>query len=365
MAQALLNLGMIAYFGDEPRLAVARLEESVRFGRAAGYGSQLSVGLAFLGRILLWIDGPRDGRAAEALDESLGLAQAAQSRYATGHALVTLGDLAWRQGNAERALAFWRQALTVRSELAERRGIAACLERLALGLAASSQFEPAAWLFGAADAQHKVLGVGLRHDEEIDHVRFVGLTQLHLGADFATAWSAGQTSTLELRRNAQALQAEAARRLPGAVVSIGVGRVQPDPLKLQHSYSEALRSLQVGRRGGGQGVVSLFADLGLDRLLLSCAATELEAFFIATLDPLLAYESAHPECGLIETLQAFLAANRNVAETARVLFVHYNTVKYRLERLEGLLGAFVNSPERCLRLGVAMHVRGLIAQGVP
>jgi len=149
------------------------------------------------------------------------------------------------------------------------------------------------------------------------------------------------------------------------VISIGVGRVQPDPLELQLSYSEALRSLQIGRRGGGQGVVSLFADLGLDRLLMSCAATELEDFFIATLHPMLSYERAHPGCGLTETLQAFLAANQNVAETARVLFVHYNTVKYRLERLESMLGAFVNIPERCLTLEVAMHVRGLIARAVP
>jgi PucR family transcriptional regulator, purine catabolism regulatory protein len=180
-----------------------------------------------------------------------------------------------------------------------------------------------------------------------------------------SAGAAALAGGVELRRDAQALQAEAARRLPGALISIGVGRVRPDPLELQLSYSEALRSLQVGRRGGGQGVVSLFADLGLDRLLMSCAATELEAFFIATLDPMLSYERAHPGCGLIETLQAYLAADRNVAETARALFVHYNTVKYRLERLERLLGAFVDIPERCLTLEVATHVGRLIARAVP
>jgi PucR family transcriptional regulator, purine catabolism regulatory protein len=98
---------------------------------------------------------------------------------------------------------------------------------------------------------------------------------------------------------------------------------------------------------------------------MSCAATELEAFFLATLDPLLSYERAHPECGLTATLEAFLAADRNVAETARALFVHYNTVKYRLERLERLLGAFVNIPERCLTLEVATHVRGLMARAGP
>jgi PucR family transcriptional regulator, purine catabolism regulatory protein len=177
-----------------------------------------------------------------------------------------------------------------------------------------------------------------------------------------SAGAAALTGGAELRTDARAVQTEATRRLPGAVISVGVGRVQPDPLELRLSYSEALRSLQVGRRCGGQGTVSLFADLGLDRLLLSCAAAELEAFFTATLDPMLSYERAHPGCGLTETLEAFLGANRNVAETARVLFVHYNTVKYRLERLERLLGAFVDLPERCLTLEVATHIRALITR---
>ncbi|MCA1648167.1 MAG: PucR family transcriptional regulator ligand-binding domain-containing protein [Chloroflexi bacterium] len=180
-----------------------------------------------------------------------------------------------------------------------------------------------------------------------------------------SAGAAALTGGLNLRTDAEALQAEAARRLPGAIISIGVGRLQPDPLDLQLSYSEALRSLQVGRRGGGPGVVSLFADLGLDRLLMSCAPAELETFFTATLDPMLSYERAHPGCGLTATLQAFLAADRNVAETARALFVHYNTVKYRLERLERMLGAFIDFPERCLTLEVAMHVGRLITRAAP
>ena len=146
------------------------------------------------------------------------------------------------------------------------------------------------------------------------------------------------------------------------MISVGVGRVQSDPLELRVSYSEALRALEVGRRAGGAGRVCLFADLGVDRLLLSCPTAELDAFVSATLGPLLSYERAHPGCELSRTLQVFLAADRNVARTARELFVHYNTVKYRLERLESVLGSFVDVPERCLTLELATHVGRLLAQ---
>jgi purine catabolism regulator len=159
-----------------------------------------------------------------------------------------------------------------------------------------------------------------------------------------------------LRNLAEALQAETARRLPGAVISVGVGSLQADPLELRVSYTEALRALHVGRRAAGAGQVSLFTELGLERLLLSCAPDELDAFHRATLGPLLNYERAHPGAELSNTLDAFLASDRNVARTARALFVHYNTVKYRLERLERLLGRFTNSPQQCLRLELALHV---------
>jgi PucR family transcriptional regulator, purine catabolism regulatory protein len=117
--------------------------------------------------------------------------------------------------------------------------------------------------------------------------------------------------------------------------------------------------------GGGPGQVCLFVDLGLDRLLSSCPPDELEAFHSATLEPLLAYERAHPGVDLAETLRVYLASDRNVARTARALFVHYNTVKYRLERLEELLGPFVDRPERCLTLEVATHVGRLLTSSAP
>jgi purine catabolism regulator len=190
-----------------------------------------------------------------------------------------------------------------------------------------------------------------------------------LGRD-AIVWErsagvAALSSGANLRGAAATLQKEAARRIPGAVISVGVGRMQADPLALRTSYTEALRALQIGGRAGGPGQVCLFVDLGLDRLLASCPADELEAFYAAALEPLLTYERAHPGVELAETLRVYLASGRNVARTARALFVHYNTVKYRLERLEELLGPFVDRPERCLTLEVATHVGRLLTGALP
>jgi predicted ATPase len=198
VAQAQLNLGMIAYLRNEPELALPYLQDSVAAARIGAYLPQLSLALTFLGRTLIWINGPFEQRAAQALHESLALAKRAQSLYAMGHALATLGDLTWSQGNAPQALPLWSEALLVRSRLNDRRGIAGCLERLALVLAANDEFESAAWLFGAADAQHRVLGIALRHDEEIDHEHLLDVTRQMLGLEFESRWRAGQAASNEV-----------------------------------------------------------------------------------------------------------------------------------------------------------------------
>jgi predicted ATPase/DNA-binding XRE family transcriptional regulator len=212
VAQALLNVAMIAYHRHEHELSVEHMEEAVGFARQAGYMPLLSVALAFLGRARLWLNGPRDRRAAALLEESLALAGAAQSRYASLHALATLGDLLWGREQAEQAIPLWRQALAVAAELADRRGIAGCLERLALVLAVSGQLGPAAWLFGAAEAQHNALGIKLRDDAEADHAHFVAVTEQQLGEGYAAAWAAGLAATVE---EAIGSALNDTRRLPG------------------------------------------------------------------------------------------------------------------------------------------------------
>jgi hypothetical protein len=122
------------FLGDHER-AVKVGDESVSAARDAGDMPLLSLALASLGRALLAPDGPEDPRAAGALEESLAVARAAGSRHASGQALATLGDLAWRRSDTARAIGLWQQALELRRELQTRRGIAISLEQLAHGAA--------------------------------------------------------------------------------------------------------------------------------------------------------------------------------------------------------------------------------------
>lgn len=162
-----------------------------------------------------------------------------------------------------------------------------------------------------------------------------------------------RASPAALDEAAAALHREAVRRLPGTPISIGIGRLRDDPLLLPESHAEARRALEVGRwRSPGEAVV--FERMGLDRLLASCSDLELSAFRETMIAPLVAYDEAH-RSNLIDTLETYVAT-RNVAEAARRLYVHYNTVRGRLARIEELIGPFLVDTERLTGLAVALHI---------
>ena len=83
-----------------------------------------------------------------------------------------------------------------------------------------------------------------------------------------------------------------------------------------------------------------FEDTGAYRLLLSAMSedpAELQRFYAETVEPLVAYDEQY-ETDLVQTVEAFLDADGNVAGTAQRLFTHRHTVRYRLERVKELCG---------------------------
>ena len=136
--------------------------------------------------------------------------------------------------------------------------------------------------------------------------------------------------------------------------SAGVSRVAATLDDLPDCYAQARRAVEVGRRVSGTGATTFFDQLGLHRLIaLVPDAAELRSFVDDVLGPL---ALRTPEAAdLRETLQVLLDTNFNVAEAARLQFFHYNTMRYRVGKLERLLGPLSSDPH--LRLDVAVALR--------
>ncbi|WP_370348632.1 PucR family transcriptional regulator ligand-binding domain-containing protein [Catenulispora sp. EB89] len=144
--------------------------------------------------------------------------------------------------------------------------------------------------------------------------------------------------------------------------STGVSRRVATVADLPAAYEEARRAVRIGRRLNGPGSVAHFDALGVYRLLsLVPDPAELRDFARQTLKGLAADGDPDAE-DLRTTLEVLLDTNLNVAEAARRLHFHYNTLRYRIGKIERLVGPFMERPDLRLDLSVALrilHMRGL------
>jgi len=170
-------------------------------------------------------------------------------------------------------------------------------------------------------------------------------------------------------RTADGLARELQAALPGHTFAIGRSRIASDPNDLHRAASEALLAANVAE-GDAERPVLAFEETGAYRLLLTAMSEdpgELQRFFADTVEPLVAYDDQY-ETDLLQTVEAFLDADGNVAGTAQRLFTHRHTIRYRLERVRELTGLDVGSTDgrEKLSLGLkAMRVLGISHRAGP
>jgi purine catabolism regulator len=148
-------------------------------------------------------------------------------------------------------------------------------------------------------------------------------------------------------------------RLP---FSLGVSRVATDPSELSRAYEQARMAVRIGRRLQGSGARATFDQLGAYRLLaLIPDSAELHTYVADVLGDL---AGDGPEAAdLRHTLEVLIDAGGNVAEAARRLHFHYNTLRYRIEKLERLVGPFTTNAALRLDLSLALRVHQMTARG--
>jgi purine catabolism regulator len=138
--------------------------------------------------------------------------------------------------------------------------------------------------------------------------------------------------------------------------STGVSRPIDTVADLPRAYDEALSAVGVGRQLHGDSALTHFDGLGIFRLLaLVPDSADLRRFVQESLGPL-ADDDVAENADLRNTLSILIDTNMNVAETARILFFHYNTLRYRIAKLERMLGPFTTDPQLRLKLALALKV---------
>src|SRR5439155_10764587 len=110
----------------------------------------------------------------------------------------------------------------------------------------------------------------------------------------------------------------------------------------------------IGRDFFGPGQVTAFADLGVYRLLYAFRQSgELAAFCEETLATLLEYDAKNGTA-LVETLEVYFRCDASLHAAAEALFLHRNSLAYRLRRISEITGLVLDNLEDRFRLQLAL-----------
>ncbi len=125
---------------------------------------------------------------------------------------------------------------------------------------------------------------------------------------------------------------------PGARVHLAISSPVRTARELAHGMHEADQALELARRLGIADRPLAFEHLGVYRILLDGGGSQHRRDFIEdALGPLARYD-AERGTQLVPTLRAYVQADYNANQTARQLYVHANTLAYRLRTIRRLLG---------------------------
>ncbi|WP_182303570.1 PucR family transcriptional regulator [Cohnella cholangitidis] len=170
-----------------------------------------------------------------------------------------------------------------------------------------------------------------------------------------------------LRGEQSGAGANARQQLIGGIVSYMKQMLQEKPVSLcmgreanghgevAGSYREAKRAAEIRRVCQLKEETLSYNELGVYLLLYRLQGTEeMEEYKRLYLHPLLELDGKQ-QGSLLNTLRTYFDCNCNAKETAERMFLHYNTINYRLDRIKNELGLRLDDPETKLLLQLAIR----------
>jgi len=135
---------------------------------------------------------------------------------------------------------------------------------------------------------------------------------------------------------------------------IGFGTVSEHLRTLADSYKEAQTAIDVGKVFDTEKSIMHYENLGIGRLIYQLPTTLCE-IFLGEVFKKNSIDSLDQET--LFTINKFFENNLNVSETSRKLFVHRNTLVYRLEKIKKLTGLDLRQFDHAIVFKVALMVR--------
>ncbi|HDR4895294.1 TPA: PucR family transcriptional regulator ligand-binding domain-containing protein [Bacillus cereus] len=142
-------------------------------------------------------------------------------------------------------------------------------------------------------------------------------------------------------------------------ISFGIANSSEQLLHISHSFKEATDAFYYGEISGSKEFIEIYQAKEISAILRMIPQEQLKKFYESTLHSL-ANENEKDHAVLLHTLSVYLETHCAISETAKRLFLHRNTVIYRLEKCEEILGRNIKDPNETLQLRIAFRIKPLI-----
>ena len=136
-------------------------------------------------------------------------------------------------------------------------------------------------------------------------------------------------------------------------VKVAIGTVVQELKDVSKSYKEAKMALDVGKIFYAERNVVAYSTLGIGRLIYQLPVNLCRIFIDEIFGDNVPYDL---DDETLTTINKFFENNLNVSETSRQLFVHRNTLVYRIEKLQKSMGLDLRNFDDALTFKIALMV---------
>lgn len=146
----------------------------------------------------------------------------------------------------------------------------------------------------------------------------------------------------------------------GEAISMGCGKLTKSIRCLWKSYRQAKSIQKLQENGKIDHSLIFYSDMGIYKLLMGIEDREIiQEYYDKTIHPLLDYDEKN-DSDLTVVLRAYLNHNGSVKETADELYVHRNTINYKLTRISEILSMDLSQLNTRLQLSVGFMLEDML-----
>lgn len=145
-------------------------------------------------------------------------------------------------------------------------------------------------------------------------------------------------------------------RVNGFTVTIGIGEYKTSIMDMHESFKEAQKAIKLGRIMYNKNKTIFYNKLGIYKLLSSIYSTQDACEFCREkLKNIIEYDAKY-NGNFTETLKCIVKNDWNLKSASRDMYIHYNTIKYRFNKINEILNINLQNQEEKLNIAIALKL---------